>query len=336
MGMDDGNKKITIDDVAEALGVSITTISRAISGKGRISDKTRERVHQYIKEHNYKPNMIAQGLAQSKTYNIGVVMPDDNKYADMPFFQKCLFGISEMASSTNYDVLLMSISDNDVTQISRIIDNKKVDGVIVMRTQVKDPVVELLKIKQIPFVVIGRSYYEDVVQIDSDHMAGCQELTFLLLMKGLKKIALLGGDKNHVVNQLRLQGFEDGFAKSGYPVDWSMVRLDLNTAAQTDMAVEECLAAGADCFLCMDDVICGYVFGKLNRLGIRVPQDIKIASFHSNSVLEDYISDITSLRMDIRKLGSESCRMLMDKMNGKKIAENVLLGFQIILKRSTD
>ena len=67
-------KDITIADVAEALGVSKTTVSRAISGKGRIGKETRKRVLEYIEEHDYKPNAIAKGLAQSKTYNICVVI----------------------------------------------------------------------------------------------------------------------------------------------------------------------------------------------------------------------------------------------------------------------
>ena len=71
------NKSITIADIAENLGISKTTVSRAISGKGRISEATRQRVKAYMEENNYKPNVIAQGLAKSKTYNIGVVMPSD-------------------------------------------------------------------------------------------------------------------------------------------------------------------------------------------------------------------------------------------------------------------
>ena len=67
---------ITISDVAEALGVSKTTVSRAISGKGRIGEATRQKVLAYIEEHDYKPNVIARGLAQSKTFNLCVVMPE--------------------------------------------------------------------------------------------------------------------------------------------------------------------------------------------------------------------------------------------------------------------
>ena len=82
------SNNITISDVAEALGVSKTTVSRAISGKGRIGAATRKRVLEYIQEHDYKPNVIARGLAQSKTFNICVVMPGDYALVDLPFFQE--------------------------------------------------------------------------------------------------------------------------------------------------------------------------------------------------------------------------------------------------------
>ena len=91
------NKNITITDVAEALGVSKTTVSRAISGKGRIGEETKQKVLAYIEENNYTPNVIAKSLAQSKTYNIGVVLPGNYALMDLPFFQEALLGIQEIA-----------------------------------------------------------------------------------------------------------------------------------------------------------------------------------------------------------------------------------------------
>ena len=88
MGNED-NRNLTIADVAEALGVSKTTVSRAISGKGRIGVATRDRVLKYIEEHDYKPNVIAKGLAQSKTYNLCVVMPADYAVVDLSFRNVC-------------------------------------------------------------------------------------------------------------------------------------------------------------------------------------------------------------------------------------------------------
>lgn len=86
-----GQGKMTIADVADALNISKTTVSRAISGKGRIGAETRRRVMEYIEEHNYKPSVIAKGLAQSKSYNIGWVMPSDYSVVDLPFFRSALW-----------------------------------------------------------------------------------------------------------------------------------------------------------------------------------------------------------------------------------------------------
>ena len=158
--MDKGlEKNITIADVAEALGVSKTTVSRAISGKGRIGRETRERVLAYIEEHDYKPNVIAKGLAQSKTYNICVVMPGEYDVVDLTFFQECLFGIQEIAGSMEYDILLSICRKNDISSLERIIANHKVDGVILMRTFVEDEQIDFLQTKNVPFVTIGSSVF---------------------------------------------------------------------------------------------------------------------------------------------------------------------------------
>ena len=158
-------KNITIADVAEELGVSKTTVSRAMSGKGRISEATRQRVKAYMEEKNYKPNIIAQGLAKSKTYNIGVVMPSDYGIEDMSYFHNCLVGLQEMAASYGYDIVLAVCSNNDLGQLKRITSNGKVDGVILMRTLIEDEAVKLLLKQEFPFVVIGISGYNNVIQI---------------------------------------------------------------------------------------------------------------------------------------------------------------------------
>lgn len=155
-------------------GVSKTTVSRAISGKGRIGKDTPERVLTYIEKHNYKPNVLAKGLAQLKTYNIGVMLPEDYTVVDLPFFQSCLVGIEETAISMDYDILLTMSRGRDCAQLMRMVENHKVDGVILMRTFMQDAHVEYLKTQNIPFVTVGSSNYQGVVQVDSDHRSACR------------------------------------------------------------------------------------------------------------------------------------------------------------------
>lgn len=86
-------KNITITDIAKELGISKATVSRTISGKGRISTRTKDRVLSYVNEHGYRPNKVAQGLAKSKTYNVGVTLPGDYNLVELLFVQSCLVGI---------------------------------------------------------------------------------------------------------------------------------------------------------------------------------------------------------------------------------------------------
>ena len=315
------NKTLTIADIADALGVSKTTVSRAISGKGRIGSETRERVLKYIDAHNYTPNVIAKSLAQNKTYNLAVVMPGDYELIDLPFFQNCIMGIQEIASSFDYDMLLTVCNNADVTKLERIVRNRKVDGVILLRSFMDDVQVEYLQEKNIPFVVTGSSNYKGVVQVDNDHRAACRELTSILLMKRMKKIALIGGNEEHVVTQSRLMGFKDAFADSGTAVDESLIYMNLDNPVLLDGKLDDIIKREVDCIVCMDDAICMEVLYKLRREGISVPDQIRVASFYNSSMLETHDPSITSLDFDAKELGMLVCRTLLDMIEGQKGTE---------------
>ncbi len=328
-------KKITISDVAEALGVSKTTVSRAISGKGRIGKETRERVLTYIEEHNYRPNVLAKGLAQLKTYNIGVMLPEDYTVVDLPFFQACLIGIEETAISMDYDILLTMSRGRDCAQLVRMIENHKVDGVILMRTFTDDVHVEYLMSQKIPFVTIGSSNYPGVVQVDNDHRSACRELISILLMKRMRRIGLIGGVETHVVTQSRLQGYIDAHEQAGVLVDHDIIHVNVEKEIMIERAVEKLLAEHVDGIVCMDDAVCIHVLNKLRREKISIPEQIKVASFYDSSILESNIPSITSLSFNARELGTAACKILMGLIDGSEAELQTLLGYEVILKDST-
>ena len=329
------NKTLTIADIADALGVSKTTVSRAISGKGRIGSETRERVLKYIDAHNYTPNVIAKSLAQNKTYNLAVVMPGDYELIDLPFFQNCIMGIQEIASSFDYDMLLTVCNNADVTKLERIVRNRKVDGVILLRSFMDDVQVEYLQEKNVPFVITGSSNYKGVVQVDNDHRAACRELTSILLMKRMKKIALIGGNEEHVVTQSRLMGFKDAFADSGLAVDESLIYMNLDNPVLLDGKLDDIIKREVDCIVWMDDASCMDVLYKLRREGISVPDQIRVASFYNSSMLETHDPSITSLDFDAKELGMLVCRTLLDMIEGQKVQKKTLLGYEVRLREST-
>lgn len=328
-------KPITIADIARELGLSKTTISRAISGKGRIGEETRKKVLSCIEEHNYRPNRTAKALAQSKTFNIGVVLPADSNLVEVPYFQSCLMGVCEVAASRDYDVVVTTVTETDISRLVRMIQNTKVDGVILTRTLVEDAPLNYVKSAGIPFLVTGSSEDKNVVQVDVDHENGCAELTSVLLMSGNKKVAFLSGNQNHIVNRKRFQGFRKAFTARGTEPDSRLVCLDLNSREQIYLAVDAVVANGADCIICSDDLVCSRAMLRLEETGCRIPEDIKVASFYNSAFLESHNPPVTALSMDVQALGAAAAKNLMELIAGNPVERRKFIDYNIVLKKST-
>lgn len=329
------DKNLTIGDIAEELGVSKTTISRAISGKGRIGEKTRKRVLSYIEEHNYRPNVIARGLAQHKTFNLGVVLPGDYNVVELPFFQKCMLGISRVASARGYDVLLSMVTAENTSQLKRVVTNRKIDGAILTRTLANDKPMKYLLQKEVPFVVIGSAADERVIQIDNDHRSACRELTEKLLLSGIQKIALIGSDENHIVTGNRRRGFEDAFAGNGNRKADRKVFMNVVDDVQVQGIVEQLLADGTECIVCMDDFLCGCVLNALQMRQIAVPEQVQVASFYDSTILEYRNPSVTSIRFDVEELGQKACETLLAMLEGEEVERRTLLDYEVRMRDST-
>lgn len=329
------DKNLTIADIARELGVSKTTVSRAISGKGRIGEQTRNRVLAYIEDHHYSPNVIAKGLAQNKTFNLGMVLPGDYNIEEFPFFQKCMLGISRVASEAGYDVLISMVMPDQITQLERAVTNRKVDGVILTRTLTDDSPMRYLEKNGIPFVAIGSTEDGQAVQIDNDHKNACRELTGMLLDRGIRKIALIGGSENYIVTKNRLQGFSDAFEERA---DWKGERkIFLNTgdSREVDRIVEMLLTDRVECIVCMDDFLCGCVLNALQQRRIAVPGQVQVASFYDSSILANRIPAVPSIRFDVEELGRKACELLLRMLDGEETERCTLLGYEVCMREST-
>ena len=327
--------KITIDDIAKALGISKTTVSRAISGKGRVGDDTRLRVMEYIEKHNYKPNMMARALAQQKTYNIGVIWPDDYNAVDLPFFQRCMIGMSEVTSGYGYDIIVSLVSGDDFTGLKRIIENHKVDGIILTRTLVHDRPARFLKESGIPFVAVGSTDDREIIYVDNDNYSACKELTSILIAKGLKRLALIGGSTEHIITRTRYKGFADAFKDADITIDSSLVYLDVESMSKVGNIVKELRKKNIDGVICMDDNIAGEVMSRCRDEHIKIPEDLRVASFYNSSILENATPSVTSLNFNDRNLGAVAAKTLLDIIDDVPVTSKMLGGYEVILKEST-
>ena len=158
---------LTIDDIARELGVSKTTVSRAISGKGRISAATRERVHAYIETHHYKPNASAKSLAERRTYNLALALPQD-----AALVQEALYAVTDEAFAHNYNVILCL----SASQLLQTLDYRKADGVLLVCADEDDPIVQTVIHRGIPFVSLDSLDSGSEAQV----RAACRELIHAL------------------------------------------------------------------------------------------------------------------------------------------------------------
>lgn len=297
------DKPIDITQIAQALGVSKATVSRAISGNGRISAATRQRVLDYVKEHNYTPSMMAHGLVKRCSYNISLVISTQFSDFELPFLRKVMRSVYQVAGDSDYDVLLTLVGENETRPVERLLDNRKIDGLILTRTLERDPLIPLLKARKVPFVAIGQPEDDQVLSVDHDQVGGCREMTSLLLMKGMKHIALLGGSMLYTVNQSRLEGFRQAYVKMGQKIDENLLFLELESDDLRMEAVQQAVERGADCILCMDERLAQLTLNMLKQLNLRVPQDIRLASLYDNENLVNTVPPISAVQFNADILG---------------------------------
>lgn len=328
-------KNYTIEDIARELGVSKTTVSRALSGKGRIGKDTVLRVRALAEKQGYRPNVIAKSLAQQKTYNLGVVVPVESTGSEGPFFQECMEGICSEAYKYDYDMIVSMVKEGELEQIERLVKNHKVDGIILSRTVVGFDAEHFLKKTGIPFVVIGPSEDEDVVSVDNPNReAGC-ELTGFMLLKGLRRLALVGGNSRHYVNESRKAGFLDAHQEKGVMVNNRLIFSEVADYRSALWAVESILSVGADGIICMDDAICNLVLGCLRERGVAVPSVLRLASMYDSRSMERSYPPVTSVRFDTRGLGRSACGKLLTMLGETVNQERFLENYQVILREST-
>ncbi len=329
---------LTIDDIARELGVSKTTVSRAISGKGRISSATRERVQSYIEEHNYKPNASAKSLAESRTYNLALVLPRDFVKLDIPFVRQTMSAICDEAFLLNYNVMICLSTDTDFRPLARTLDYRKVDGVILTRTVEDDPVLDLLIRRDIPFATLGSlpSKYRGKASVEADHdqTGGCRAFAKAVLAGNSGRTALLGNDLSYIVNQSRLTGFRQACQELSLGVEQTPIRMGINDLERCREVVDELLAQGIRRFVCMDEDVCTRVMTVLRDNGLTIPEDAQVASMADTEQLKTAQPPVSALAFDATDLGRAACREFIHALDDEPYDPTPRLGYKIRLRHS--
>lgn len=210
-------RNVTIKDLAGELGLSITTISRALSGYADVGEKTRKRVEEAASRLGYRPNRNAQRLVTQRTHNIGWVQPDNERKFLDPHFVEVMAGVLRGARARNYDLVMTSATaDHEMATYDRYVKDNSVDGFIVDLPREGDPRIDYLLAAGRPFVVHGReSRYASYGWVDVDNYGNFYRMARLLAANGHRKIAFINGDERFIYAATRRRAVEDALSDSG-------------------------------------------------------------------------------------------------------------------------
>lgn len=328
------DRKLTVEEIARELGVSKTTVSRALSGKGRISAETRARVADFVSGSGYKARAVSP-LVRRATHNLALVIPSHFVRLDLPFLRKCMGGICRMAAQREYDLLLCYADESNTAQLRRQLEAQKVDGVILSRTLTADPCLDLVQEYGVPYAAIGRLAEETALQVDNDQVGAARALTRHLLQTGIRRIAYMSGRINYTVNVDRLLGFRKALEEYGVPEEPDLVFSGVETEEGRLDALEAALERSPECILCGDDCLTFSILKDLRERGISVPEQICLASLYDSEILLDTSPTITAVQFDAETLGATACRILLDALAGREVTSKQMQGFQVILRQST-
>lgn len=330
------DNKVNISKIAKDLDVSVSTVSRALSGKGRVSEATRNAIMEYLEEKELVPNTRSRRYSDVVTKTITVVLPGENDFASTPYFYKILLSVYDYFSIRGYQVNMIKITPNDISNLKNAIEEHIMDGVVLTRTVNNYDEIRLLQEYEVPFVLIGSIDDTTVLQVEPDNETASNDMTNALLHKGLYKIAVMCAEKEHKINKKRFKGILNAYRQNYMLLDREYVFYESESANIAEMAIEKIIAGNIDCILCMDDNICMNVLRILRKLDISVPSEIKVAALHNSAILDEWYPPISCIHFDVQELGKEASRMLYIVLTENRRLPKIVLGYELQMKESTN
>lgn len=328
-------RPIAIKQIAEDLSISPTTVSRALSGKGRVAESTKEAVLNYVKEKGVSPSVYRPDYTSKVTKNILITVAGEKDYGLLPYFSQVIMGAYDYFEPLGYQIMVAKTSAEDIEPLKKIIKSHKCDGVILSRTIENALDIRFLQENNVPFVVIGSYDDSTVYQVDVNQRDGCCELTGRLLDQGLRKIALFCGDMTHVVTRSRMKGFMQAYDDHEIDFDCTKIYDSTGYIEVAESRTLQMLKEGMECIICMDDNICLNVLNVLRKYKAWIPSDIKVASFYNSQALEEHYPPISCVKLDITSLSKAASEMLYHVLMKEEVLRRGMLGYEVLMKDST-
>lgn len=328
---------VNYNDIAKIAKVSSTTVSHVINKTRFVSPETKDKVLEAMQELNYKPNLLARGLATGVTHTIGLVISDIKN----PFYPEIIQGVEELAIRSEYNIFLCN-TDYDVEKglnsIGALI-RKKVDGIIIASSQADKFLFKELAESTIPFVLVD--WNESKINVDSiyfDFESGIRKAIEYLVSLGHKKIYFISGPKDLKTASIRENNFISiikGYESEGisYKIIEGNHKIDGGINAAKEIEKEKDMPTS---IICSNDLTAIGAMKTLQTDGVKIPDQISIIGL-DNIMLSEIVSpSLTTIALERYLIGKSAVELLLNRIKNKDIPKQTrYFNTQLIVREST-
>ncbi|HZL12146.1 MAG TPA: LacI family DNA-binding transcriptional regulator [Prolixibacteraceae bacterium] len=304
------SNQITIKDIARILGISPSTVSRALKDHPDINVDTKKAVNELAGKLKYRPNAVALSLKNSRSNTIGVIIPELVHF----FFSSVISGIDDVASQKGFTVIICQSNESYEREVAnaRTLLSHRVDGILVSISKETHSFDHLLDLQEggIPLVFFDRVAPEiNADQVIIDDMEAAYKATHHLIKTGRKRIAHFAGPQNLVIGRNRLQGYLNALTEAGLPVDNRLI-VEADNYERARNAVNEMLDAGIvpDGIFAANDLTAIGAMQTIQKKGFRIPDDISIVGFSDgrlSGITDPHLSSVDQHGYEMGTIAAE-------------------------------
>lgn len=332
--------EVTIYDIAKALNISASTVSRGLNNHKSISKDTRKRILKAASEMEYQHNIFASNLRKRRTNTIGVVIPRFNSY----FMSAVIAGMEKEANQAGYNLIVSQSQESVIKEITNIstMYNSRVDGLLVSLAYDTDNPdhFDVFFKKAIPVIFFDRVFKQpDYTNIIINNYQAGYDATSHLIKQGCRRILHLGGNLICSVYDDRYNGYKQALDDNGIPYDKNLVVINLlNEQAGVDTANKILsMKVLPDGIFASNDISAVAVMCKLKNAGIRIPDDIAVVGFNNNPVSTVIDPNLSTIDYPGQEMGKVSASTLIKQLNNphKEYSNTIVLRHKLIIRESS-
>jgi len=335
------NNPFTINDIAKLLGISKSTVSRALRDHPDISERTKENVRRVAMDLDYRPNIVASSLRRKKSRLIGIIVPQISYF----FFPSVIKGVENIAQQRGYNLLIMHSNESyerEVESVETLVSNN-VEGILASISRQTRDFDHFRKIIDmgLPLVFYDRVVTDlmaDTVMID-DRSASFNAINHLIA-NGRKRIAILTGNLNLLISQNRLRGYTEALKGKGLRLDNELI-ISCEWPEEAEAAIYQLFSRDdpPDAIFGISDLITSGIMRALYKLDKKVPEEVAVIGFCEEPLRSLYNPSVTSVEPKGYEIGKLATEILLDRIdNGideHSSPKIMYLEGDIIIKNST-